>query len=74
MTEGSAPPLSIPGNNLTIPYKELGTEVFFQFLDSPRQRRLLNMQPFRRAGETEFPGNTEEATKVLKFHRKRCQT
>ena len=30
------------------------TQIFFQFLDSARQRRLLDVQPLGRAGKVEF--------------------
>ena len=44
------------------------TQFFFQLLDGPRQWRLLNMRSLGSAGEVEFFGHCEEATKMTKFH------
>lgn len=41
-------------------------QVFFQFLDSARQRRLLDMQLLRCAGE--FFGYGKETAQVTQFH------
>lgn len=44
------------------------TQVFFQFLDGPRQRRLFDVPPFHRTDEVQFFGNSQEATKMTEFH------
>ncbi len=51
------------------PGEQHHAQFFFQFLDGPRQRRLLDMQSPCRAGDVEFFGHGQEAAKMAQLHR-----
>ena len=46
-------------------------QFFFQLFDGARQRRLLDVQLLRCAGEMEFFGYGDEVSKMAKFHHDR---
>src|SRR5690606_25865404 len=48
--------------------EQLLAQVFFQFLDGARQRRLLDVQPLGSAGEVKFFGHGQEAAQMPQFH------
>lgn len=48
--------------------EQCNPEFLFQFLDGPRQRGLLDVQPLGGSGEVKFFSDGEKVAKVAKLH------